>query len=1753
MSNLNNDNTQEQANINASQTSVIDASSASENNPASKNNPVSENTPVSENSPDPVLSPNPVATASALTTGEEADESTSNAHLSYEYYVSNDGDDTNLGTIDAPFATIQRAINQVGAGDVVNIRGGIYREKLLLEDIHGTEDHRITFQGYQGEDVLISGAKEITTPWVIHEGNIWKTTVDFDVSQLFIDDKMLTAARWPNITKDWDQLDDSNGANPTPGSYWDLGTSAEIKSELEDKPGHYENLEEKHSLSSLGVSIEGAMLVRYGRDVTEVTQHTAGESSFAINGTVNLSDTDYLKEDGKIYYFTADIDLLDQPREWHYDKDSGELYAWLKNNDDPNTRSIEARGYTTDNYGDEDDILLANDCSFLNFDGLTLRTGTFKLDRTTDIEFDNCRFLYSGHNTHMLGADAIYNKGTKYEQNANHWGNEAGGGSSGVPANITWRNSEFAYSYDTLLYEGNRGRNFVVDNCYFHNKPSGGGAIWSGGTKEGNVIRRVTAHTIGKGGIGKVGNGDNEGALVELNHIYDYHFHGDDAAIQVNRGSVAGLVIRNNWIHDLPGRNGIRFDGDPAGMRGTANHNVLFNVKRGTRLKGDQHTVLSNLAIDNTHVDINVSHDKFYGYLDPDKKFTDDIIELYENRAAGRREGEEAHQGNHYSIVHNNLGNNNNIAPVINPNDITNNRSRNDLGNNVRNQLRDPDNLDFRPKQNSVLIDQGTHISGFTDHFIGDAPDIGPYEYGDLDYWIPGYQAEKASMPIAPNGSITVKQNADLMWLEGREAISNDIYFGSSVETLEFQHNQENNIFTPSNLEQGQKYFWRIDTVTDDQLITGDVWNFSVPIAQSKPINIPTVLVEDEGNEVDSTGFGAVSYPYYIGKYEVTNSEYTQFLNSVAQTKRTDDKPLYNTEMAEDGGIIRNGEDGSYSYNTIEGHENQPVNFVSYWSALRFCNWLTSGNTEKGMYEGLVHGDANRRGEDAWANGGVALANENEWYKAAYYSGTTDGANGDSYWDLATQSNSLSLDESNYGTLSSPSVLIDVGSYQDHPSYYGTFDQTGNVREWLEEETDNNSFNSILRGGSSGGDKKLVNLYKSGRVINKRKIQDAHTGLRVVSLLPIGFDEPDYQNQAPSWIATRWSLGESIAGENFSTSLIHSVYDPENDPLSFSLLSGPEWIAVDVDGLVTATPSAEDIGSHNVMLRVTDSSGSFGDTEVPVPLVVNTLVETRTNPDIASSWAENLERTPDSDLELGYSLHLKEGTEAEQAEARKQLAVLGDSVEWSDPYRLDITAQSLAKDYKLETADITIEFDPYLFDEIKASDITIGGQLPIANAVRIDNDVGKIRIAAASLGDLEAGDLYGNHLADAGASIGTDAVVLASIDLNFNEYNLETLTQNSDGSIDDLSTPLFFGLSANQDETVFSTTLEDESGFDNRDIKSLRELGGDLAVDGEEVTLYEATINLEEQGDGLILSSDLDIGSYNSKQTNLVRKGDTITATSQWTNVGNIDAKGIEITAVANDNASLTSSGFYISSPDDSQTSTNLASGSFVDGVFAEAGQETAQLVADIEITGAAGNVVDLSQGILSLQATGSDVFENKLGSKNLITYQGDLNYDGRVSMKDLAYLNAGAARQQQASEDLDAVDANNDGFVDASVARGVDANFDGQISMEDLAVLDADWGQSLHQQPINGANGTQSSFTGSDQISWEQLDNQGTTGDATWDNQAFKDQNAVEAGNDFVESLENPTAVGVIGADGNSDSSDNDIAGTEFQDPLTG
>ena len=50
-------------------------------------------------------------------------------------------------------------------------------------------------------------------------------------------------------------------------------------------------------------------------------------------------------------------------------------------------------------------------------------------------------------------------------------------------------------------------------------------------------------------------------------------------------------------------------------------------------------------------------------------------------------------------------------------------------------------------------------------------------------------------------------------------------------------------------------------------------------------ISIATVPVGNPANAADpSTGFGSVGYTYNIGQYDVTSSQYTAFLDSVAQT-----------------------------------------------------------------------------------------------------------------------------------------------------------------------------------------------------------------------------------------------------------------------------------------------------------------------------------------------------------------------------------------------------------------------------------------------------------------------------------------------------------------------------------------------------------------------------------------------------------------------------------------------------------------------------------------------------------------------------------------------------------------------------------------------------------------------------------------------------------------------------------------------------
>jgi len=300
--------------------------------------------------------------------------------------------------------------------------------------------------------------------------------------------------------------------------------------------------------------------------------------------------------------------------------------------------------------------------------------------------------------------------------------------------------------------------------------------------------------------------------------------------------------------------------------------------------------------------------------------------------------------------------------------------------------------------------------------------------------------------------------------------------------------------------------------------------------APAANIAIDTVSVGNAGNapdqlytfnNPDNLLFGSVGYEYRIGKHEVTNAQYAAFLNEKA---KSDPLILYDANMASSprGGVVRSGVSGSYTYSTKLDMDNKPVNFVDWYDALRFSNWLHNGqgtgSTESGAYT-LLGGTPVPSNAASIARSGDAqwfLPSEDEWYKAAYYDPTLNSNSG-GYWSFATQNNSApSIATANsVGDITNPGANVanynsgadwnsldgnvtTVGSAGPlSTSYYRTSDQNGNLWEWNEASI----FSTFrgLRGGAFYGN--------SGLNASDRNLLDPTTlgvdrGFRVGTVVP---------------------------------------------------------------------------------------------------------------------------------------------------------------------------------------------------------------------------------------------------------------------------------------------------------------------------------------------------------------------------------------------------------------------------------------------------------------------------------------------------------------------------------------------------------------------------------------------------------------------------------------------------------------------------
>ncbi len=267
-------------------------------------------------------------------------------------------------------------------------------------------------------------------------------------------------------------------------------------------------------------------------------------------------------------------------------------------------------------------------------------------------------------------------------------------------------------------------------------------------------------------------------------------------------------------------------------------------------------------------------------------------------------------------------------------------------------------------------------------------------------------------------------------------------------------------------------------------------------IVASAQVIIPTAPIGNPGNAADPrNGRGTVTYVYSIGTTEVTNAQYAAFLNAKA---RSDPFSLYNTGMAGTfGGIARSGTDGSFSYSTIAGRENNPVNFVSFWDTTRFANWLNNGqgdgDTEIGAY--TLGGVANPASASVNRNAGAqwVVPTEDEWYKAGYFQPANQGGPTSNYWLYPTLDGRFpNAQQAN--VLGGIGNTTPVGSFASN--FNGTFDMAGNVWEWNETR----AFGSFRgqRGGSFGNDDAQTESVRP--VFSNPTIESNLVGFRVAQV-----------------------------------------------------------------------------------------------------------------------------------------------------------------------------------------------------------------------------------------------------------------------------------------------------------------------------------------------------------------------------------------------------------------------------------------------------------------------------------------------------------------------------------------------------------------------------------------------------------------------------------------------------------------------------
>lgn len=262
---------------------------------------------------------------------------------------------------------------------------------MTISGKHGTKDRPIIIAGYQNEQPIIDGTVLLKTSWkfyrTVRNNRIFKSVIQEDIWQLFVDDVMMTNARWPNAL--WSDFTVFNN------SYWGKSAMTSTRDKMVDNGDK--------DLAGSGINATDAMAIlnigSFNTFVAKVVSHTPGQNFFTYKNTFG---SHHFKPKLNQYFLEDKLELLDQPGEWFYNKSTRELYVWNYDGRHPSKHVLRGKTQTyAFHITDSSNVVFAN----MTFFATTLKAESTSATKVIDnLQFVSVNFSFPSYSKRMLGS-----------------------------------------------------------------------------------------------------------------------------------------------------------------------------------------------------------------------------------------------------------------------------------------------------------------------------------------------------------------------------------------------------------------------------------------------------------------------------------------------------------------------------------------------------------------------------------------------------------------------------------------------------------------------------------------------------------------------------------------------------------------------------------------------------------------------------------------------------------------------------------------------------------------------------------------------------------------------------------------------------------------------------------------------------------------------------------------------------------------------------------------------------------------------------------------------------------------------------------------------------------------------------------------------------------------------------------------------------------------------------------------------------